>query len=333
MEARKRSNDVAGKSRITGDKAESPDAPVMQENVEVVGSIAGGSRLLQSSHPPLSGDAAGDASGDVGGQDGAGCLAKRKLEGVDVEETRETKLPRLNRDAGRSAAGVEFPGGAEVEPTRPGAHKLDRPKTRPELAVSSGTSDGDAATKSKSSNLVTPPPASTLAIKQVELDSSLNAQNRASRPRGERSEYKEGVDREKEEHEKDDDDKDGDAEDNDDLDLSGMRQHEYEQVAKFDAAQLLRYEQYRRSDLKTGKIKKVLTAINPVLAKSSDHFLVAVKGLAKVFVGDVVETALEVREQCGDAGALQPKHLREAYRRLQRTGAIPTTNAREDGLR
>lgn len=126
-------------------------------------------------------------------------------------------------------------------------------------------------------------------------------------------------------------DKSGD-DDDDELDLSGMRKHEYEQVAKFGAVQLQRYEQYRRSDLKKEKIKKVLTAINPLLAKSSDQFLIAVKGLAKVFVGDIVEEALEVRGQCKEEGALQPKHLREAYRRMQKAGAIPTMTPRQGGL-
>jgi transcription initiation factor TFIID subunit 11 len=123
-----------------------------------------------------------------------------------------------------------------------------------------------------------------------------------------------------------------DEDDGGDVDLGAMRQHEYEQVARFGPTQLQRYEQYRRSDLKKEKIKKVLTAINPILSKSSDPFLIAVKGLAKVFVGDVVETALEFRQQCGDTGPLQTKHLREAYRQLRQAGAVPTTGTRPGGI-
>lgn len=126
----------------------------------------------------------------------------------------------------------------------------------------------------------------------------------------------------------DDDEMEGEA----DLDLAGMRQHEAEQVAKFNAAQLQRYECYRRSDLKTAKVKKVLTALSPALVKASDQLVVAVKGLAKVFVGDVVETALEVRHEYGDTGPLQPKHLHEAYRRMELKGGIPSTSAGHNSL-
>lgn len=121
-------------------------------------------------------------------------------------------------------------------------------------------------------------------------------------------------------------------EDDNELDLVAIRKFEYEQVAKFGPSQLKRYEQYRRSDLKKEKVKKVLTALNPALARASDQYIIAIKGLAKVFVGDVVEAALQVKLQFGDKGALQPKHIREAYRRLRRDGAIPGTDVRPSAV-
>lgn len=122
-----------------------------------------------------------------------------------------------------------------------------------------------------------------------------------------------------------------DADDPDDedapLDLMKMREFEFTQVSNLTPAQLRRYEQYRRSDLKSVKVRKVLTALNPMMQKATDPYVIAVKGLAKLFVGDVVETALQVRKERGEVGALTPKQIREAYRRLRNAGAVPSTNS------
>lgn len=123
------------------------------------------------------------------------------------------------------------------------------------------------------------------------------------------------------------------------LDLAAIQSHVSAQVATFTADEMRRYEAYRRSDLKKERVKKVLSGISPVFDKMapSDAYVIAVKGLAKLFVGDVVETAATVAAEWGDrpagdqglaAPALQPKHLREAYRRLRRDGAFPTTDRR-----
>lgn len=116
---------------------------------------------------------------------------------------------------------------------------------------------------------------------------------------------------------------DVESEDDGPLDLAAMSAFEYAQVARLNPTQLQRYEQFRRSDLKNPKVKRVLVALNPLLAKSSDQYIISVKGLAKLFVGDIVEAANEVKRSLGDHGPLRPKHLREAYRRLRKAGAIP----------
>jgi len=96
------------------------------------------------------------------------------------------------------------------------------------------------------------------------------------------------------------------------------------QVATFTADEMRRYEAYRRSDLKKERVKKVLTGISPVFDKMapSDAYIIAVKGLAKLFVGDVVETAATVAAEWGDrkegdtglnAPPLQTKHLRVRF--------------------
>lgn len=86
-----------------------------------------------------------------------------------------------------------------------------------------------------------------------------------------------------------------------------------------------RYEHYRRSDLKKEKVKKLLTSVNliPLATPPADPFIICVKGLAKVFVGEIVENSLDIQKTWGESGPLHPKHIREAHRRMVRDGNIP----------
>ncbi|WMV28061.1 hypothetical protein MTR67_021446 [Solanum verrucosum] len=58
-------------------------------------------------------------------------------------------------------------------------------------------------------------------------------------------------------------------------------------------------------------------------AKISIPMTIVVSGIAKMFVGELIETAKMVMAERKDTGPIRPCHIREAYRRLKLEGKIP----------
>lgn len=88
------------------------------------------------------------------------------------------------------------------------------------------------------------------------------------------------------------------------------------QISKMSAADLQRYESFRRSNLPKGTVKKF---INNVIGQAvNPNIVIGVCGLCKVFIGEMVTEAKAIQKDQNQEGPLLPSHIHEAYRRLYR---------------
>jgi len=94
-------------------------------------------------------------------------------------------------------------------------------------------------------------------------------------------------------------------------------------VSNFSEEQLNRYEMFRRAAFPKAAVKRLMQSLSGTTVSPS--VVIAMSGIAKVYVGEIVETALDVLEHQSQTGPLQPKHIREAVRRIKQKSGIPTT--------
>lgn len=92
------------------------------------------------------------------------------------------------------------------------------------------------------------------------------------------------------------------------------RQRMLRLVDAFSDEQVNRYEMYRRSCFPRNQIKRLI--MNTAGCSVQQPVSIAMAGIAKVFVGEIVEEALRVAESKKHDGPLLPSHIRESVRRL-----------------
>ncbi|RHZ89338.1 hypothetical protein Glove_16g182 [Diversispora epigaea] len=122
-----------------------------------------------------------------------------------------------------------------------------------------------------------------------------------------------------EEEDDDDDEPDIGTTDENDWKQVQFRSRTYEQhnmlLKAFSPEQTERFEVYRRSALSKPNIKKLVSSI--LGYSCSNNISIVVAGFAKIFVGEIVEKALDVKREWGSEGSISPDHLREAFRRYK----------------
>ncbi|KAL6206214.1 hypothetical protein ACLB2K_023463 [Fragaria x ananassa] len=93
-------------------------------------------------------------------------------------------------------------------------------------------------------------------------------------------------------------------------------------LSRFSEEQMSRYESFRRAGFQKSNMKRLLASISGT-PKISVPMTIVVSGIAKIFVGELVETARMVMSERRESGPIRPCHIRESYRRLKLEGKVP----------
>ena len=98
-------------------------------------------------------------------------------------------------------------------------------------------------------------------------------------------------------------------------------------VASFSNQQQDQYEVFRRAAFPRSRIKTLMQSVCGT--SIPQNAVIAMAGMAKVYVGEIVELACASRDRQQDEGPLKPKHIREASRILRQRQELPSTRHRK----
>jgi transcription initiation factor TFIID subunit 11 len=92
--------------------------------------------------------------------------------------------------------------------------------------------------------------------------------------------------------------------------------------SKMTAEQQERYSKFRSSGISENEFADEV--MKPLGLQASAETCTVMRAIGKMFIGELVDTAISVMQEWGDQGPIRPVHLREAYRRIEASGSIPT---------
>merc|ERR1712087_32110 len=99
----------------------------------------------------------------------------------------------------------------------------------------------------------------------------------------------------------------------------------YEEFARVATEeQLARFEQYKRSKFPRSAMRRLMADI---VGSSNDRCAIILASIAKMFVSELVESAVETMAAAGESGPVRPHHLRAAHHKAKRAGLVPSSSS------
>ncbi|PRP76047.1 hypothetical protein PROFUN_01763 [Planoprotostelium fungivorum] len=222
-------------------------------------------------------------------------------------------MKRISPEEEKIEKGCDTPKSKKKEPKAPG-ESPSKPAAKKRKAPAAG---GNAEKRARA----TPKANASGAPKKVREKKP--SSKRASAARGPQQTFEELMEvnlLDNEDNEEGDPDSEGEVEDVNEENKAYEQSITQVLMENATPEQVLRYEYYRRSSLSRVAVKRLMSSV--ISGPISQKTVIVMAGAAKVFAGEITETARTVMEEWRDSGPIRPRHIREAYRRMKNEGKI-----------